>query len=87
MNTLTLRKIPQPIEQRLRQMAKDTHQSLNKTAVELLAKGVGIGSLSTKKKKYRDIAGVFPKWTEQEYLDFEKNTKIFDAIDESMWRA
>ena len=38
MNTFTLRKIPVPVERRLRQLARESHKSINKTALELLLK-------------------------------------------------
>lgn len=86
MNTLTLRKIPLPLEKRLRRMAKESHQSINKTAVELLSKGAGVGPAPAKSRKYRDVLKILPKWTEKEYEEFTNNTRIFDTIDEAMWR-
>ena len=87
MNTFTLRKIPVPVERRLRQLARESHKSINKTALELLSQAVGIGHLEKKTKKYRDVKSVLRQWTAEEYNEFLNNTKIFDSIDENMWHS
>ena len=86
MNTFTLRQIPNPVERRLRRLARETHQSLNKTAIELLTKAVGIGPEEKKSRKYRDVKSVLKPWTDDEYQEFQRNTKFFESIDEEMWR-
>jgi hypothetical protein len=86
MNTLTIRKIPVSIEQRLRQIARNSHQSINKTTIDLLAKAVGLDSESKFLEKQRDVKSAIKQWTDDEYKDFQNNTKIFEQIDEAMWR-
>ena len=86
MNTFTLRQIPSPVERRLRKLAHEAHKSLNKTAVELLTKAVGIEQEEKKSKKNRDVKSALRQWTVAEYQEFQSNTKLFDLIDEEMWR-
>jgi hypothetical protein len=87
MNTFTIRHIPPPVERSLRRIAKESHKSLNKTAIELLAKATGHGPEETKSKKKRDLKSVFRGWTAKEYNEFQRHIKPFEAIDEEMWRT
>jgi hypothetical protein len=87
MNTLTLRKIPLSVERGIRRLASETQQSLNKTAIELLAKGVGIDSKSSKLQKRRDIKSVIPLWSKEEYEEFQNNTRQFGSIDKELWHS
>jgi hypothetical protein len=86
MNTLTLRQIPVPVEKGIRRVARETHQSLNKTAIEILSKGVGIGPHNGKSRKRRDLKSVIKPWSEDEYKQFQRDTEQFSLIDEEMWR-
>jgi hypothetical protein len=86
MNTLTLRRIPSPVEKGIRRVARETHQSLNKTAIEILSKGVGVGPKHPKSRKRRDVKSVIKPWSEDEYKQFQANTAQFSLIDEEMWR-
>jgi hypothetical protein len=88
MNTFTLRKIPLPVERRLRQLARESHRSLNKAAIELLAKAVGVGPSEKKfAKKHRDVKSVLRPWSNDEYKEFGRNTKMFESIDKEMWNV
>jgi hypothetical protein len=86
MNTFTLRRIPLSVERSLRRIARESHQSLNKTALDLLSKATGVEPEEKPSHKRRDIASALPKWTDDEYREFQRNTKIFDSIDKEMWR-
>ena len=88
MNTFTLRQIPLPVEKRLRQLARESRKSLNKTALELLSKAVGIGSVEKKTmRKLRDVKNALRPWSHEEYREFERNTKMFESIDKEIWRS
>jgi hypothetical protein len=86
MNTLTLRKIPSPVEKGIRRVARESHQSLNKTAIDLLSKGVGIGPEKVKSRKRRDVKSVIKPWSEDEYKQFQHTTETFSIIDKDLWR-
>jgi hypothetical protein len=88
MNTFTLRKIPLPVERRLRHLARQSHKSLNKTTIDLLAKAVGVESAEKKFiKKHRDVKSVLRPWTHEEFKEFERNTKTFESIDKELWNV
>ena len=36
-----------------------------------------------KKADFSDVAGT---WTQEEYDEFERNTAVFEEIDEEMWK-
>jgi hypothetical protein len=86
MNTFTLRRIPSPVERSIRRIARESRKSLNRTAIELLAKATGLGPEDVKSRKKRDVKNIFHPWTTSEYNDFQSNVKLFEAIDEEMWR-
>ena len=84
MNQLTIRQIPQPVEQRLRSMAKRNHSSINKTAVAALSAGVGLPEGGSRRK--RDLSGLAGTWTEEQAREFTENTKVFERIDPEVWK-
>jgi len=83
MKQLTLRKIPEPVERALRALARETGMSLNKTAISVLRRGLG---LEPSPKQKRDLSGIAGTWTEEEAKEFERNLEIFEQIDEEVWR-
>jgi hypothetical protein len=86
MNTFTIRRIPAPVEQSLRRLAQKSHQSLNKTVLNLLAKATGVMPEEQASSKRRDVKKVFRLWSAGESEDFQRNTRAFETIDEEMWR-
>jgi hypothetical protein len=86
MNTFTIRGMPIPVEKSLRRLAQESDKSLNKTVLELLAKATGVMPEDNNSSKHRDVAKVFQTWSASEYEDFQRNTKVFESIDEEMWR-
>jgi len=88
MNTFTIRKIPLPVERRIRQLARESHRSINKATVELLTKAVGIGPAEKKfAKKHRDVRSALRPWSNEEYKEFGRNTRMFESIDKEMWNV
>jgi plasmid stability protein len=84
MNQLTIRQIPQTVEQRLRSLAKRKHTSINKAAVTALAAGVGLGEGESRTK--RDLSGLAGTWTEEQAREFADNTSVFGRIDNEVWK-
>jgi hypothetical protein len=83
MNQLTLRHIPKPVEKRLRDIAAETGQSINKTVISLIEKALGV---SRKPEKRRDLSEFVGAWTKEQADEFEKNTRIFEQIDPEVWQ-
>jgi hypothetical protein len=84
MNTFTIRRIPIPVERSLRRLAQESHKSLNKTVLDILAKATGVMPEENNSSKRRDVVKVFRPWSASEYEDFQRNTKVFEAIDEEI---
>lgn len=83
MNQITLRDIPSDIENFIRNIAQKKRQSINKTILEFLRKGLGIPEQG---KKRRDLSSLAGTWTEQDLVEFKESTKIFEDIDDEMWK-
>jgi hypothetical protein len=42
--------------------------------------------LDRPQKKKRDLSTVAGKWETREATEFDRNVRVFDAIDEDLWR-
>ncbi len=83
MKTLTLRNVPEEVVDCLADAAKEAHQSMNATAVQALRRSFGLDAAPRRKRDLSSFAG---SWTKKDLAAFEKATKVFEAIDEEMWR-
>ena len=83
MNQLTVRQVPNEIEDELRQVARQNGTSLNHTAIAALRKGLG---LAPPERRRRDLSGLAGKWTAEEADEFDNNVKVFGKIDEELWQ-
>ena len=84
MSQLTLRKIPAPVDKRLRLHARQAGQSLNKAAVQLLSRALGLEQPEHSRRK-RDLSRFAGVMSEEQVREFEKNTQAFESIDREMW--
>lgn len=82
MNQLTVRHIPEPVAERLRELARREGMSLNRTVVSLLATGLGVEKPQPKRRDLSTIAGA---WSEADAAEFDRNTALFEGIDEELW--
>lgn len=78
---LTIRNVPEELALALDAERRSTGKSLNQTVIDLLRGSLGVGAPRT--NGLEKFAGV---WTQEEYLEFRKNTEDFDKIDEELWR-
>ena len=85
MNQFTVRQIPFSVEKKLREIARETGQSINKTVISLLEKALGIGDRQRYQKK-RDLSRFAGIWKKEEAEEFENNTRIFEQIDPEVWQ-
>ena len=83
MNQITLRDIPSEVEHLIRNVAHKKGQSINKTILEFLQKGLG---LSGGGKKKRDLSSLAGTWSDRDLTEFNENTKMFEQIDDEMWK-
>lgn len=81
MSQITIRKLPEYLENKIRRLAQKNRSSLNKTIIELLEYALG------SEEKRRDLSGLAAVWTEEEAKEFESNTSYFGQIDEEIWKS
>lgn len=85
MTQLTLRKIPVAVSRRLRQCARQDGQSLNRTAIVLLTRALGLEQPPPTKRK-RDLSRFVGTLSAEQEREFQANTKAFEAIDKELWQ-
>jgi plasmid stability protein len=77
----TLRKIPNSLDAALRQRARQQGKSLNKVAIEALARDAGLSGERGRQRDLRDIAGT---WRADRV--FDQAIAEQDTIDKELWR-
>jgi len=83
MSHLTLRQVPEPVDRELRMLAAQSGLSLNKTAIHVLRKGLGLVPPDQRKRQLSDLAG---RWTKEYADEFERRTAFFGQLDEELWQ-
>ena len=82
----TIRGIPKAIENMIEKEADRTGLSINKAFISLLEKSLlGGGIKNKKKKRHKDLDGLFGVWDEQESEEFEDNLNSQREIDGALW--
>ena len=82
MSHITLRDVPQELDDRLRELASEQNKSLNRTIIGVLMESLHLGGGSGRKRDVSDLAGT---WSDEQAEEFEANTRAFGQIDEEMW--
>ena len=86
MNQLTLRGFDDELSERLQQLARKEHLSLNKAALKLLRQATGIDDDEPRKKRVGPALDEFIGcWTPTEAEEFEREVKLFEQIDPDLW--
>jgi plasmid stability protein len=83
MAQMTLRQIPDAVEKGLRLRARKTGRSLNRATIDLIEESLGVRPAD---KKRRDLSGVAGQWKAEECEAFERNTRVFERIDQETWK-
>ena len=83
MRQITVRGIPKELEQEIEARARAHGESLNKSVIRLLKQAVG---LDRPQKKKRDFSALAGKWGARESSEFERNVRLFETIDEEVWK-
>ena len=83
MRQITVRGIPEDLQRELQSRARANGESLNKSVIRLLKQAVG---LDRPEKKKRDLSTLAGKWESGEAAEFERNVRVFEAIDEDLWK-
>ena len=83
MRQITVRGIPEDLQREIQSRARANGESLNKSVIRLLKQAVG---LDRPEKKKRDLSTLAGKWESGEAAEFERNVRVFEAIDEDLWK-
>ncbi|MDD5673094.1 MAG: hypothetical protein PHC61_02935 [Chitinivibrionales bacterium] len=85
MSQLTLRQIPRRVEQKLRFNARRSGLSLNKTAVSLLTRALGMEETQHGERK-RDLSRFSGAMSNAQLKEFKSNTRSFETVDKELWK-
>lgn len=77
----TVRNVPDALDAALRRRARERDKSLNETAIEAMARGLGIQG---KPVRRRDVGGIAGSWREDP--EFDAAIADQDTVDEELWR-
>jgi hypothetical protein len=78
---LTIRNVPDGLAEALDKEKNRRRGSLNRTVIELLSQGLGVGS-----SRSNGIARLAGTWTAKEHRKFEESVSLFEGIDAELWR-
>ncbi len=78
----TIRGIPEDLERALRERARRSGESLNRTMVRLLREAVGLNP----SRKKRDLSALAGTWSQEEADEFDRQLRRSDQIDAEPWR-
>lgn len=77
----TLRDVPPALDQELRRRARAQRKSLNRVAIEMLARGAGLADAP---QRHRDLSDIVGTWKEDS--EFDRALKEQHRIDRRLWR-
>ena len=80
---LTVRGVPAPLAKALVAERRRTNKSLNQTAIDALARGLGVPLGQPAPNGLEELAGT---WTKQEAERFDKAVRAFEQVDDELWR-
>jgi plasmid stability protein len=85
MSNLTLRGLDEETSARLKQAAQSRGVSVNRHALELLRRGLGLVPRS-RGERYHDLDHLAGTWSETDAREFADALAAFEQIDEALWR-
>jgi hypothetical protein len=84
-SNFNLRGIPPQVMTLLKREAKSLKVSVNVLILKLIEQGIGFSG-KPKKVLYHDLDFLIGTSSSKENKDFEKQVKIFEEIDEELWK-
>jgi len=85
MKTLTIRGIDPELDRAIKSRANLNNLSANQWIIQALKKITGTGKEPVF-KQHHDLDALAGGWSKEEARAFAKNTKIFERIDEDVWK-
>jgi hypothetical protein len=83
MRHLTVRNVPEDLGRALDREKRRRGTSLNRTVLDVLREGLGVGGGFSKSNGLAKLAG---GWTEEEVREFEASIAATEQVDEELWR-
>ena len=84
MKSITVHNLDEKLEIVIREKAKKSGLSLNKTIKALLRKSLGLDK-DTEMNYRKDFLEFFNIWSKDDEIEFNKKTETFNTINESEW--
>jgi len=85
MKTITIRGIDPGLDRVIKARAKQDSLSVNQWILRVLKKVTGMGKEPVF-KKHHELDALAGGWSKEEAKAFQKNTQIFERIDEDVWK-
>jgi predicted transcriptional regulator len=85
MTQITLRGLDPDIEQKIREMARNSGKSLNRVILDMIYHYIGLNKKEKRApaESLRELAG---GWSEKDAIKFQEAIKSSAQIDEEMWK-
>jgi hypothetical protein len=85
MKTVTIRGIDTELDRAIKSRAQQNDLSVNQWILNALKKVTGTGKEPVF-RKHRDLDALAGGWSKEETTAFRKNTRLFERIDEDVWK-
>ena len=83
MKQISIRNVPDELARALDRERRLMDRSLNQTVIDLLQRALGLSACHDFDNGLKRFAG---RWSDEEFREFEQSTKLFDDLDEELWR-
>ncbi len=85
MATMTLRGIDERLAVALKERARKEATSINAVMLRLLKESLGLEK-EKRRVLYVDLDHLAATWSAQDAAEFEKDTALFETVDEDLWK-
>lgn len=85
MKTITIRGIDAELDRLIKTRAQQNNLSVNQWVLQALKKVTGTAKEPVF-KKYHDLDHLAGGWSRDEAKEFRRNTRMFERIDEDVWK-
>ena len=85
MKTLTIRGIDTEMDHKIKEISKESGDSINKIVLKLLTSSLGLGK-NKSFKTYHDLDDLAGTWTQDDENDFNANILELNEIDKDLWK-
>lgn len=88
LRTITIRKMPRELEQRIEEIATEEGASLARTVIRLLMRATGLleSELSeTPGERHHDLDDLAGTWSDEEAVEFDRSVVVQRRVDPEVW--